>query len=279
MGLPKEFRQAALEELEKFQYTIRQLADTWKVPINSAFDYVGIAASKRARPRTNTWTEFQRKNFAAASKESMHKLGFPISSGLSIDENASSSSTPVQKSTYSDTVKILSEWYKKRTPEDEAELLKDVMTARMGTKRKRSVSNLPANLTAVRSEAYKSAVGHTQEIVAHLNILHTSLGLQSLVVIVGREFHTMVAGTLTDASLPYAKLFSQSIMAPDIFRRKLEGIVKAAEGLQASALMGRVRLIQDRPTKPKSKPFQKDRIKKLGERLRELYGKYIKIFF
>jgi hypothetical protein len=176
---------------------------------------------------------------------------------------------------------ILSEWYKNITPEEEAQLAKDTAMERelrennnLLKRKRKSTAGIPADSKRLKQETFKAAEGHTQEIASHLNFLQTTLGVHSLVVS-GGGHRTTLAGSLFDSSLPYAKVFSETIMPIKEFQKKVEGIVKIAEGLEVCGITSKVAIgdKDDSNLNVRIKTAQDLRLKEIGEKLRELYGK------
>lgn len=267
-----------MEEFACFQSSIKQLALKWNVPSKLVFDFIGVASSsKDSQRKGNTWTKFQSKHFAAAMEESKRRESSATPNPTE-DADTSTSLPAPRKSVLNSTVGILSQWYKERNPEEEAQLLQDDAETIRGLKRKRNpAGSSMATPKSIRSETSRVVGNHLKQIVAHLNVIHTSLGLQSLVVIAGGGYQTMMTGTLVDPNLSFAKFFSQSVMPLNGFQKKIEGIVKLGEGVEEAGLAGRVRLVVDNADKAKNKPAHQVRAQEIGVKLRNIYGKEIEI--
>jgi hypothetical protein len=314
--IPPKLREAALEELQKFQRSIQNLSETWDIPARLLFDFVGLAApSTKDSKRFNKWLEYQHKNFNAAVEEArcrsvsatpldtlsvsatslntLETITFPepfTNTPFSTTPDASSSTTPDGSSTMvfpskkpllAGAVGILSEWYKKRTAEEDLQLEQDVAEElqlrkeKVGYKWNRNTtSRIPADPKCIKVDSQRTADTHVQHIHTHLNALHTGFGIHSLLVTVGGGYHSMMAGTLTHPNLPYMKLFGKLVMPLHEFQNKLESAVMMGELVEQGGFGDNIKVtIKDTSKDNKVKPAQEARVKDLGDKLRAIFSK------
>jgi hypothetical protein len=309
--IPNNLKEAAMEELQKFQKSLQNLAETWDIPAWLLFDFVGLATPsiKEDGRMFNKWMEYQRQNFSAAVEEARRRsvstssldvletsVTFPEPSAFpkpsafpepSADTSSSTTNSSMvfssRKPLFAEAVGILSEWYRKRTPDEDLQLQQKAADelqlrkeAKTGSKRGGSaISRIPANPKRMKVDSQRAADTHIQQIRVHLSALHAGFGIHSLVVIVGGGYRSMTAGTLTHPNLPYIKLFSKLVMPLNEFQTKLESAVTMGELTEQGVFGDKVKVvIKDACKDKKAKAAHVIRLKELGDRLRALFGKY-----
>ena len=129
----------------------------------------------------------------------------------------------------------------------------------------------------IKMETKRLAERHLEQINVRLNTLQSSFGLHSFLVIAGEGFQTMVTGSLINPSLAHCKIFSKTVMSLFEFQDKLESVAT----LGNAAMKNGLNSVFDcecvgRPI-AKAKPMQVIRMKELGDTLRGIFGKYMKL--